>query len=380
MSSWSSQRYKFEGETQGIDDSVLDSSISAIGRIQKVDERLPIILTLRHFSLLTDCHFGYLRRVVSRESREYKRILFKKKVPGRSRYREIHVPEQELLEVQQWVTAKILSNTKAHHSSFAYHPNSQPIFAASQHCGCKWLLKIDIEDFFHSISERMVYKVFKDLGYNKLLSFELARITTIVKARDKSQASSDLTKWPAIPTYCKNSEGFLPQGAPSSPMLSNLVMKSVDEKLATLAKTNGFIYSRYADDLAFSTKLNVGMVSMRQLSKLVSCLLSAEGFNLNKRKTVIRGPGTRTIILGILVDSKKPRLSKEYKDDLRQHLYYLCSQDHGPSKHAEIRKISVSTLFHHIRGKIAWAEKVEPEFGAYCLEQFNGIKWPPLGY
>lgn len=380
MSLWSSQQYKFEGENQGIDDSVIDNSISVIERIQKINARLPIILTLRHLSLLTDCHYGYLRRVVSRESREYKRILFKKKVPGRSRYREIHIPEQQLLEVQQWITATILTNTKAHPSSFAYHPNSQPIHAAKRHCGCKWLLKIDIEDFFHSISERMIYKVFRDLGYTKLLSFELARITTAVKVEDNNEVPTDTTRWSAIPSYCKNSEGFLPQGAPSSPMLSNLVMKSIDEKLATLAKNNGFTYTRYADDLAFSTKQNVGMSSMKQLSTHVSSLLSEEGFKLNRRKSVIRGPGARRVILGILVDSKTPRLCREFKDQLRQHLYYLCSLDHGPSKHADTRKMSVSTLFHHIRGKIAWAEKVEPKFGANCLAQFNVIKWPPLDY
>lgn len=381
MSLWSPQRYQFEGEKQGVDDDTLTVSVAVIKRIQNVDARLPIVLTLRHLCWLTDTNYGYLRKVVSRESGRYKRVLFKKKVPGRSRYREIHIPETPLLEVQRWITAKILSNTNAHPASFAYHPNSQPIFAASRHCGCKWLLKIDIENFFHSITERMVYRVFKKLGYTELFSFELARITTTIglsNKRSKDIYRSGSSRWTSIPNYYFSSEGFLPQGAPSSPMLSNLVMKDVDKHFEYLANCNGFTYTRYADDLAFSTKKNVTMTDITTFKKKVSHLLIERGFNPNRRKTTIRGPGARRIILGILVDSKKPRLSKEYKDQLRQHLYYLCSEEHGPSKHGEARKLSVSTLFHHVRGKIAWAEKVEPEFGAFCLAKFDSISWPPL--
>ncbi|WP_108126734.1 reverse transcriptase family protein [Saccharospirillum mangrovi] len=378
---WSPQRYQFEGEKHGIDDDSIAASVEVIKRIQSINKRLPIVLTLRHLSWLTDINYGYLRKVVSRESGKYKRVLFKKKVPGRSRYREIHIPEASLLTVQKWITAKILSNTNAHPSSFAYHPDSQPIFAASRHCGCKWLLKIDIENFFHSISERMVYKVFRDLGYTKLLSFELARITTTTGLSNKSSEDifrSDSSRWPSIPNYYCSNEGFLPQGAPSSPMLSNLVMKAIDKDLEHLANCSGFTYTRYADDLAFSTEKSATIVDITRFKKKVNRLLIEAGFNPNKRKTAIRGPGARRIILGILVDSTNPRLSKEYKDQIRQHLYYLCSQEHGPSKHAEARKLSVSTLFHHVRGKIAWAKKVEPEFGALCLEKFESISWPPL--
>jgi hypothetical protein len=80
----------------------------------------------------------------------------------------------------------------------------------------------------------------------------------------------------------------------------------------------------------------------------------------------------------MLVDGPEPRLSREFKDDLRQHLHYLASEDFGPSRHAERQKLSVSTLYHRVRGLIGWAMRVEPKFGAKCLAQFEAVAWPPI--
>ena len=285
MSVWDPQQYKFKGERKGISPDILDAATQVIKRVQSIDPRLPPVLTLRHFSVLTDISYVFLREVISRKRRNYKRVLFKKKDPGRSRYREIHIPQGALLDVQRWISKNILRNTTAHSASFAYHPYSQPVIAASRHCGCRWLLKIDIEDFFHSISERMVYSVFNELGYTKLLSFELARITTIISPEYQIEHSSEFDKWEAIPSYRNSKEGFLPQGAPTSPMLSNLVMKEVDEELDALAISYKFKYTRYADDLAFSTGKNITIERVKQLKQAVNSILLEKGFKPNRRKS-----------------------------------------------------------------------------------------------
>ena len=264
MPTWSSQRYRFTGEKQGVSPNVLDAAVKINERIRRINPRLPTILTLRHLSALTDVPFSYLNRLVSRTDSHYKRVLFRKRVPGRSRYREIHIPEHSLLELQQWITYNILTNTIAHDASFAYHPHSQPILAAARHCRCRWLLKVDIEDFFHRISEGKVFSVFKTLGYPPLLSLELARITTMISWADSTMVGLSANKWAAIPRYRGRPEGFLPQGAPSSPMLSNLVMKQFDERFATLATSHGFTYTRYADDLAFSTRAEHTLATMQR--------------------------------------------------------------------------------------------------------------------
>ena len=187
-------------------------------------------------------------------------------------------------------------------------------------------------------------------------------------------------RWTTIARYRSEREGFLPQGAPTSPMLSNLVMRQTDEQLATIATSEVLRYTRYADDLAFSADGDQTRAMMDRVKRRVLEELRRAGFKHNLQKTSLHGPGARRIVLGTLVDTDEPRLPREFKDEIRQHLYYLRSPVHGPAVHAGRRKMSVSTLYHHVRGKIAWAERVEPEFGAACLNNFQTIRWPPIDF
>ena len=378
MPSWSSQRYLAEGELLGIDANTLSAAVKASESVFDVDPRLPPILTLKHLSLLSDTSYGYLRKIVSRELDDYKEIRLRKRVSGRSRYRTIHIPKLQLLKVQRWITAHILSFTHPSSASYAYHPNSNPVYAARRHCGCKWLLKIDLIDFFDNIAERDIFEVFLSLGYGRLIAFELARITTRATCSRGPVEVEMRTDWNIISSYHSLIEGFMPQGAPSSPMLSNLVMRPIDEKLFALAVRQGFSYTRYADDLIFSTKTDDAHRKITRLKRDAISLLAAYGFEHNHRKTSIRGPGARRHVLGMLVDGSTPRLSREFKDRIRQHLYYLRHPNHGPSKHAAVRRTSVSSAYHHLRGLIAWAERVEPKFGSACLAKLCAIDWPPI--
>jgi RNA-directed DNA polymerase len=373
------QHYRYEGEQLGIAEDVLANAEAIIARIRKVDPRLPVVFTLRHLSALTGVQYYYLRRVVARDPDivPYRHFSLRKKIPGRSRRRLISVPPKSLMIVQRWIVDAILANTTPAAASFAFHRGSRPVFAAQAHCGCDWLLKVDIADFFHSISEGQVFSVFNSLGYPKLLAFELARLTTI---EGNALRTDPAKRWPVIPYYQYPSEGRLPQGAPTSPMLANLVMRKLDDRLTAMATANDLRYTRYADDLAFSGRKPHTLETMRAFRTSVLAELDTEGFAHNRRKTVIRGPGARRIVLGILVDGVTTRLARDYKDRLQLHLHYLRSSTHGPSVHAINRKISVSTLFHHVRGKIAWAERVEPSFGKVMLAQFNEIRWPPIDY
>jgi RNA-directed DNA polymerase len=377
MPDWSPQRYKYDGEMLGVPSSVLENATRIIQRISETDPRLPVILTLRHFSILTGVPLRYVRALVSREFNPYKTVYLRKHVPGRNRYRIINIPEPDLLDLQTWIVDNILQYTKASRSSFAYHPKSRPVYAANEHCRCKWLVKVDIEDFFHNVSESQIYRIFHDLGYPSLLSFELARIATIADAECGKQVKQAI-RWTTISDYNNSIEGVLPQGSPTSPMLSNIAMKDLDHRLYQFSNSKGFVYTRYSDDLIFSTKSNRDYSEVKRFKRTVIGTLIEEGFDYNRQKTVICGPGTRKIVLGMLVDGPRPKLPIEDKDLLRQHLYFLTNPKHGPSKHAQARKTSVSTLYHHVRGKIAWAEQIEPAFGSSCLKSFNKIKWPPF--
>lgn len=370
------QRYRSEGRRLGINETTLSRAVSTIERVHRADPRMTPIFTLRHLSELTGISYGYLRCVASRQLITYKHILLRKRVPDHRHGRFISIPSRDLLKLQQWIVQNVLQFTSPSSASFAYHPQSSPVLAAEEHRMCQWLLKIDLEDFFHNISEGRVFDIFHELGYPRLLSFELARLTTVALPEFEPVTAPE-SRWPAIPYYAYPSQGVLPQGAPSSPMLSNLVMRGLDDSLISLAAEYGMRYTRYADDLAFSCTDNRARSSVKEFRNRVLGELSREGFRHNKRKTVLRGPGARRIVLGMLVDGPTPRLPRE-KDNIRMHLHYLRSPDFGPSRHAEHRRTSISSLYHHVRGLIGWAELVEPAYGRRVLTEFKAVSWPPV--
>ncbi|MDP1913800.1 reverse transcriptase family protein [Brevundimonas sp.] len=370
-----SQRYASAGRRQGIDQTILDHALTAFGRIRATDPRITPVLTLRHFSVLTGLPYLFLRRTIARRSGTgYRFVYLKKRIPGRSSMRMISIPPESLALAQRWLVDNVLRYTQVHTASFAFHPESSPVQAAEQHPNTKWLLKVDIEDFFHSVSEGTVSAIFARLGFQKLLAFEFGRLCTIAVDRGPSRNPKPRTE--PIALYASDYEGFLPQGAPTSPMLANLAMMRTDTSLAQCAKRHGFRYSRYADDLAFSSDAERSIAQMRNLKVEVCRLLNQAGFTPNLRKTVIRGPGTRRIVLGMLVDGPSPRLSREYKDNIRLHLHYLTDPAFGPAKHALARKTAVSSLYHHVRGLIGWAKQVEPDYGHLALEEFKAVDWP----
>jgi RNA-directed DNA polymerase len=375
MSAPSLQRYESAGRRQGIDPTTLQNVLAALARLRATDARITPVLTLRHFAALTDLPYMFLRRTVGRRANHgYRFVYLKKRIPGRSTTRMISIPPPSLASAQSWLVENVLRYTSPHPASFAFHPESSPVQAAEQHPNTKWLLKVDIEDFFHSVSEGMVSAIFSQLGFPKLLSFEFARLCTI--AVDRGANKNPPTHTSPIEFYKSEFEGFLPQGAPTSPMLANLAMMKADAALAALAAQAGFRYSRYADDLAFSVDNDRSITDMHALKSEVFRILNEAGFRHNRRKTVIRGPGTRRIVLGMLVDGGNPRLSSEFKDNIRLHLHYLSSQKHGPAQHALARKTGVSSIYHHVRGLIAWAVQVEPRFGYTALEKFRSVNWP----
>jgi RNA-directed DNA polymerase len=375
MSAPSPQRYASGGRRQGVDPVTLEHALAALARLRATDPRITPVLTLRHFSVLTGLPYTFLRRTVGRRARDgYRFVYLKKRIPGRSSLRMISIPPPSLAEAQRWLVDNVLRYTSPHPASFAFHPESSPVQAAEQHPNTKWLLKVDIEDFFHSVSEGTVSAIFARLGFPRLLAFEFARLCTI--ALDRGPGKNPTPRTEPIEFYESKFEGFLPQGAPTSPMLANLAMVTVDTKLSAHAHASGFRYSRYADDLAFSSDTNRSIAEMHALQREVCRVLNESGFRPNLRKTVIRGPGSRRIVLGMSVDGSAPRLSREYKDNIRLHLHYLTSDGHGPAKHALARKTGISSMYHHVRGLIAWAAQVEPSFGGAALEKFRSADWP----
>jgi len=402
MPNWSPQSYLKEGREQGIDDQILNNAISVAEEIIKIDSALPVIFSLNHLAKLTDVEHSLLRMVVSRDLRnpyhifqlrkgiefeEFEKFipaLGEKKVYTRVRrnhgrgFRTICVPSPGLKAVQRWISNNILEQVQPHHASCAYTKGSKIIDAAKLHSGCRWMIKLDVRNFFESISEKRVHRVFLELGYQPLLAFELARICTRVKGKKDHQKSKNY-RYNKIMFYQDARIGHLPQGAPTSPMLSNLVMRKFDEKVMAIATEHQLFYSRYADDLCLSTDRKD--FSRGEAAKVIkSIYMTMHQFELapNLVKTCVVPPGARKMILGLLVDRKgKPRLSREFRSKLRQHIHYITDENYGPVKHASNRGFSsVWGMRNHVEGLIAHACQIDAEYGNECKAKLEAVKWP----
>ena len=265
-----------------------------------------------------------------------------------------------------------------HPRSFAFSKNASTKRCAAQHSGARWLVKMDVSGFFGSISEIQVYRVFLKAGYQPLVAFELARLATYAPQESPRYLRAAWVRrkpYSQIWAYAKDRIGYLPQGAPSSPMLSNLVMHDIDEELEKVASEYGLTYTRYSDDLTFSTRRSFDRAQAKRLISAVTRRLAQSGLRVNSKKTVVVPPSARKIVLGLLVNGDEPRLTKEFRSSLRQHLYYMGVL--GPIAHANRRGFdTVSGLYNHVLGLINYANMIEPDFAKKAREQFDQINWP----
>ncbi|MGX7345450.1 reverse transcriptase domain-containing protein [Acetobacter pasteurianus] len=372
---WSPQHYRETGQKLGIDDHVVQRAATAIEDFLDQHPNLPPILTLNHLAKRTGISWYHLRQmVVGPRSNAYSFFRIRKRSGG---HRQISVPEAKLMAVQRWIAIQILSKLAVHRASFAFAPKSSIKKCAQQHCGARWLIKLDISDFFGSINEIQVYRVFLKAGYAPLVAFELTRICTYAPPGNKRYDRAEWLAWRAynkIFDYESFNIGYLPQGAPTSPMLSNLIMWDFDKKISLLATKAGLTYTRYSDDLTFSTRNDFDRTRAVALIREVAFCLRGVGLSINNSKTKIVPPGARKVVLGLLVDGSKPRLTRKFRDHLRQHVYYL--EKFGPEAHRNARKFdSVSGMYRHIRGLIDFSKSIDDVFAAEMRAKFDNVQW-----
>lgn len=339
---------------------------------------LPTIFTLNHLAKITGVTYHFLRSTVlrNRELANYKMYAIRKKSGG---FRHIHSVSGKLLKVQTFINEEILQHTTVSRSSYAFSKNSGIKLCAQVHCGARWIFKFDLENFFYSINEYQVYKVFKNLGYTSLLSFELARICTttrLPKTLYNLLKESHSHFFGDYKFYNKNIYlGVLPQGAPTSPMLSNLVAKNLDNSLKNLASTYGLTYTRYADDLTFSTPVNLpSNLSIGELQRKIVSEIRKQGFKENKKKTVVLGPGSRKIVLGLLVDTNEPRLSKAMLKRIDRLVH--ASNKFGIIEVARNEGFdSPIGFFNHVSGLISFVKHIDERKYEYFSSKFPNFNF-----
>jgi hypothetical protein len=211
-----------------------------------------------------------------------------------------------------------------------------------------------MHDFFSSIDERKVFSIFLELGYPRLLSFELARLCTR-NALDVRGLRVGRAPYLRVP------KGSLPQGSPTSGALANAAVLDVDEELTELAEQRGLTYSRYSDDLTLSAVGDLTRTGAAAVVRDVAAILARAGLRVHRRKTAVVPPGARKIVLGLVVLNDRVALPAQFKRRLQVHVRGV--HKFGLIEHARHRGFrSVLSMVEHIDGCIAFAMSIDASF------------------
>lgn len=212
-------------------------------------------------------------------------------VPKRSGgTRTIHAPQRDLKIMQRKILHRLLALLVVHPAAIGFERGKSIVTNANAHAGTAVIVKMDLKDFFPSISRKRVHAFFKRIGWNQ-------------------QASDWLTDMCTL-------DGSLPQGAPTSPRLANLVNYLMDKRLDGAAKKFGATYTRYADDLTFSFA-NDDRRHVQSLIQLAKQIVEDEGYRLHmKTKLNIRHRHDQQRVTGLVVN-ERPQLPRQTRRRLR---------------------------------------------------------------
>lgn len=241
----------------------------------------------------------------------YHKTELPKKRGGR---RILMVPDPLLKQVQRNLLHHVLEGFSVSPAACAYRKGASPLANASLHTGKRLVLKLDIHDFFGSITFPMVlHHVFPSTYFPPAVGTLLASLCCY---RDR-----------------------LPQGAPTSPAVSNLVMKPFDDHMLEWCRSRRITYSRYSDDMAFSGDFDPGEVIRKTEN-----FLRAMGMELNREKTRVCAVGGRQSVTGIVVN-EKPGLPRDYRRALRQELHYCMIYGVEEKSAACLRSLLGKTVY-----------------------------------
>jgi RNA-directed DNA polymerase len=218
--------------------------------------------------------------------------------------RLIESPKQELKELQRWILSSILDLIPAHEAVQGFVKGRSIVTFASPHVGKHVVLRLDLENFFPACPAARLQAFFRTLGYPEQVADRLGGIcsnTTPLSVWNDRPLEINTMDWrEARMLYARP---HLPQGAPTSPALANATAFRLDCRLSGLAKSAGAVYTRYADDLAFSGGEEFSR-GVERFSAHAAAVALEEGFSVNHHKTRIMRRGLRQILAGIVVNQQ----------------------------------------------------------------------------
>lgn len=300
-------------------------------------KNLPVIFTFRDLAATLNINIETLTDMVYNIESYYSEFEIPKRKGGS---RLILAPYSILLQAQKWIYDNILQTDTPHHNATGFVKGLSIIDNARVHLNSECVLKMDIEDFFPSIPRQRVYYIFKRLGYTQKIAWNLA-------------------------TLCCYG-GFLPQGAPTSPVISNLISHKLDRRLSGLAAKFKLTYTRYADDITFSG-VNLPSIIINYITEIVE----DQGFRVNKKKTQLLIGKRQKIVTGISISSEKMTIPRIKKREVRKHIYHILSK--GLLEHQNVIANDDPIFLERLLGYLYFWLSIEPT-NPYVIESISKLK------
>lgn len=299
---------------------------------------IPVIFDMNHIAILMGINYLDFIKMYNSLKKCYSNKEIDKKSGG---VRIIDMPSENLKYIQRWILENILYKLPCSSYAMGFRKGKSIVTNAMPHINKECVINFDIKDFFPSIHFGRVKGLFKNMGYSSKVSHILGNICTY--------------------------NGYLPQGAPTSPYITNLICIKMDKRIGTLCEKNKYTYTRYADDITVS-----GDKSIVKIISLIKKIISEEGFSNNSKKERILKKHNAQIVTGIVVN-KKLKPQNKFIKKLRQEIYYI--NKFGLHSHMERIGLNKSNYIGHLYGKVYFIKMIDKDLGKFYLEKLNEIEW-----
>jgi retron-type reverse transcriptase len=292
---------------------------------------------------VSELRFLAFSRVTSKVS-HYVQFTIPKRSGGE---RLISAPLARLKRAQHWILEQLLSRQWLHDAAHGFRKDRSIVSNAQPHVGAEVVVNLDLKDFFPTVTYKRVKGLFRAMGYSESVATICALLCT-----EPREVAVDVD---GERYHVAMTERFLPQGAPTSPAISNLLCRSLDSRLSHIAAKLGYRYTRYADDLTFSgpREANPG-----RLVRRIHWVVEHEGFAVHPEKTRVLRKARRQEVTGVVVN-ETCTISRSTLKKFRAALFQL--EKDGP---AGKRWGNGADVIAAVEGFANYVAMVNPEKGA----------------
>lgn len=343
---WTDDTSEDKWDTPNANKRLLENQLPVITKVAQLCEALNLSVS----ELRWLC---YQREVAPKTN--YTRFEIPKRSGG---MRAIWAPLPKLKQAQHWILHEILERLVVHGSAHGFITGRSIATNAAEHTHSQMLVKVDVENFFPSISWKRVKGVFRKAGYPEQIATLLALLCT--------ESPREVVEHEGKQVYVALADRCLPQGAPTSPALTNALCLRLDRRLTGFAQKAGWRYTRYADDLTFSLPAN--SQAKPDLSRLLGTLkrmLGEEGFALNAKKTRVIRSGHVQEVTGLVVNGEHaPRVSRQLKRQMRAAVHNLQQGKALPDGES----------LQRLSGYAAYIAMTDRELGTGLLSQLQPVQ------